>query len=405
MPIYRGRGVDAQGQQGYRYCRADDVAEAYALWHRQGFYVLRIQMEPPVLTRLKERMERFGAEDMAFFLKRLVFSLRSGIPILQALQDMRAEHSKRAMLLLLDDLEQGLLQGMPLSEALTQTRIRTPLALTDWVRIGEEQGRLDDMMEEAANALEEQHRHRQQLMSQLAYPLLVVALMFGVLLLMTLVVIPILGQTYQDLGTEQPLFLTMLLALASFFSGPLGWLMAAAVLLFMLLWYMRLKRRGVSLAIPIAKTMRRMPLLKRLLEWYYYTMFARALGGMLKAGITLPDALQLLEKNHHARFYTAELAQAMRALQRGSSVATALSSCSFVPPLARTLIDTGERTGRLSEAFLHTAQYYDDALKREQALVVKMIEPIAIILLGVIVLVIALGLLLPILDSYQLYLH
>lgn len=128
------------------------------------------------------------------------------------------------------------------------------------------------------------------------------------------------------------------------------------------------------------------------------------MGQMLSSGVPADDAMGAVEGYFNHSLFAEDVGQVKTVLIKGGSLSLAISEAAFVPDLAKQMLLNGERYGRMPEALLNSADYYESTLLEELGLVIRFVEPLAVAALGILVLIMALGLFLPVLDAYRLVL-
>lgn len=404
MDMYKCRFVNQSGNRRKMTIQADSEAHAYELLQSQGYYPIALNKESPLEGYIRKRFRKLPEDETILFAKQVAFSLRSGFSLLETLHHIKNETSKTTFLRFVQQAEQNLLQGMSFSDAIHKTPYAVPQLLIDWAVIGERQGKLDTALDDAAKLLDESRRFKDNLRAQLAYPLLILVLILAVTALVLIIVLPVLAETYFGMYQTLPWYLSLMLYFGKLLPWLLGWL-----LLFLLIAALIKKRMQTFVKHPkmtmLRKQMLKMPVLRDVLRWSTFVPFARVFGQLLASGVSAGDALGMLEKQPSFRFFQHDIAAVNRQLITGQPLSLALQRCSFIPQMAAAMIAMGERSGQLPRVLLESSKHYEERLMSRISFLVKMIEPLTIVLLGIIVLMVALGLFLPLLDSYQVFMR
>ena len=154
--------------------------------------------------------------------------------------------------------------------------------------------------------------------------------------------------------------------------------------------------RGILRALVL-----RVPLLRRYFVLQIYVPFARLFGQMLQSSVPVGDALEEMERYFSRTVFAADVAAVRENMAQGAELSQVLADAVFVPEPARLRLLSGERYGQLSQTLTDSAEYCETILFEELSMWIRLVEPVAIMLLGVFVLFVALGLFLPVLGSYQ----
>ena len=266
--------------------------------------------------------------------------------------------------------------------------------------IGEKQGRLAEVLDEVRAHLEGQERLRRQLYQQLLYPAIVLVALLLVGGFLSLVALPMLARQFMDVTADLPLFMRVFLVLHDFLAAH-GWgvvlTLVAAGAGGVWLWQQRAQHgraalRRLAMAFPLSR--------KWVVLWVYVP-FARLFGQLLRSGVPVGETMMELEEYFASSLFGAEVRVMAEKTQTGGKLSQAIAGATFVPELARQMLLNGERYGRLPEALMDSAAYYEQTIFEELGLWLRFVEPLLVVLLGVLVLLLALGLFVPMLDVYQ----
>lgn len=340
--------------------------------------------------------------ELALFFSQLAMALNSGVPLLEALAPMQREQHNVRMSNLLSCLQEYILAGTAFSEALRR-QDGIPSMVCEWMAIGERQGRLAQTLEEIAAHLENREKMKKQLQQQLLYPLMVLVAVVLVGLFLSLVVMPMMARQFIGINAQGSGALRLFLVGHDFLRTYGG--MVAVILLVggFLLYRQQTHRYGnQSLQMVGRQLVLGLPLLKKYFVLRVYVPFARFLGQMLHAGIPVDEAMCAVQAYFEQSMFAKDVAAIGQIIAKGGSLSLAISDSVFVPVLAKQMLQNGERYGHVSEALLQSATYYESTLLEELQLILRFIEPLAVAMLGMLVLFMALSLFIPVMDAYQM---
>lgn len=387
--------LDAQGRPHLARQKARDAAECCSILAERGIYPVSL-VGVPWSAVLAPRGPR--PRQLAMCFHQLAVALESGVPLLEALHLLREAPAGTRVRQLLARLEAGMLAGRRFSEALQDEPGISPM-LCQWIAIGERQGRLAEVLAEVTRYMEEQVRFKKRLEQQLLYPMIVLTAVLVLGAFLSFGLLPVLTRQFMGFEAEVPGILrAFLLVHDALAAGGWVWLLLAAAVL--LLWGLAARRREQA-GRGWNRLLLRLPLAKDLCVLRWYVPFARLLGQMLMAGVPAGEALAALEQYFARSSFAAEVRAIAQATAHGGKLSQAIAACTLVPPLARQMLYSGERVGRLPEALGESAAYHEEILLERLSLWVRFVEPVAIVILGILVLFLALGLFVPVLDSYQ----
>jgi MSHA biogenesis protein MshG len=329
--------------------------------------------------------------DLLLFSRQLNTLLRAGVPILRALAGLQESATSLAMKTTLQEVRRSLESGIALSMSLAQQSQVFGSFYVALVRVGEMTGQLDEIFLRLYHHLEFELFMRQQVRSALRYPSFVVSAMVAALAVINIMVIPAFATVFQSAGATLPLATRLLMA-TSKFTIDFGWLLAlggVAAGLALRRW-----RATPSGRLRWDELMLRLPVAGRIVRKAMLARFARSLAISLRSGVPIAQALavvaQTVDNQHIAR-----KVEGMRvSVEHGDSILRAAASAGVFTPVVLQMIAVGEETGAVDQLMDDVAELYSNELKTLS----QQLEPILIMFLGVLVLVLALGVFLPVWD-------
>ena len=346
------------------------------------------------LARLMDR-QKAGFLDVLLFSRQMYTLMKAGVPIMRALAGLQESAMNRAFAAVIKDLREALDSGRELSQALARNpKVFGPFYVA-MIRVGETTGRLEEVFLRLFHHLEFQKFMKDQVKAALRYPMFVMLAMAIALVIINLFVIPAFAKVFKNLNTELPLMTRVLIGFSDF---TLAWWpaillgLAAAVVGFRSFVGTAEGRRTwdrLKLKIPVAGKIIRKATLAR---------FARSFALALKSGVPIVQSLSLVGQVVENEFVSRKLEDMRMGVERGESVLrTAIASAIFTPVVLQ-MVMVGEESGSLDDMMEEIADMYQREVEYELKTLSSQIEPIMILILGVLVLILALGVFLPMWD-------
>lgn len=333
--------------------------------------------------------------DLLLFSRQLHTLLKAGVPIIRALNGLQDASVNPALKEVIQDVRESLEGGRELSASLA----RHPKVFTQFyvsmVRVGEATGLLEEIFLRLFEHLEFERFMREQVKSALRYPMFVVIAMTLAIVVINLLVIPEFAKVFKSFGSELPLMTKILLGFSEFMVAYWPWMAGAlfgAVLGFRA-WTATPKGEytwnGIALRIPIAGKILRKAALAR---------FARSFALGMRSGVPVMQALTNSAQTVD-NAYIARAIEGMReSVERGESVLRAALSSAIFTPVVLQMVAVGEESGALDDMMDEIGEMYQREVEYELKTLGQQIEPILIVSLGIMVLVLALGVFLPMWD-------
>ncbi len=348
--------------------------------------------KPPLLSiaLFKEPIKHV---DILLFSRQMHTLLKAGVPLMRTLTGLQESGTNETMKELLQDLRESLDSGRELSVAMARHPKVFTLFYLSMVRVGEMTGRLEDIFLRLFEHMEFERFMSEQVKSALRYPTFVVAAMVIAMFLVNLFVIPTFAKVFEGFNTELPFLTRLLLGVSAFTMAwwhvMLGGLMAAifGFRSFIstekgLLWWDRLK-----LNFPIAGKIIRKATLAR---------FARSFALASRSGVPIMQVLNTVAQTVDNAYIAGKVTGMREGVERGESILRTASNSKVFTPMVVQMIAIGEESGALDDMMEEIAEMYQNEVEYELKSLAQQIEPILIVALGVMVLILALGIFLPI---------
>ncbi len=344
----------------------------------------------PVLFRSK-----VGHVDLLLFSRQMHTLLKAGVPIMRALAGLQESSTNQAMKEVIRDVRESLEAGRELSVALARHPRVFSGFYVSMVRVGETTGLLDEIFLRLFDHLDFERFMREQVKSALRYPTFVVLAMAAAIIVINLFVIPAFAKVFQGFGAELPLMTRVLIGFSDFMVAwwPALLVIGAGLMTAFRLWVATPKGRydweGIALRIPIAGKIVRKAALAR---------FARSFALGTRSGVpvmmALTNSAQTVDNSYIAR----RIENMRDAVERGESVLRAALSVGIFTPVVLQMVAVGEESGAIDDMMEEIGQMYQREVEYELKTLGQQIEPVLIVALGVLVLILALGVFLPMWD-------
>lgn len=333
--------------------------------------------------------------DVLLFSRQIYTLLRAGVPIMRALAGLQESSTNSAMRGVLQDVRESLDSGRELSLSLARhPKVFSPFYLS-MVRVGEMTGRLEEVFIRLFDHLAFERFMKDQVKSALRYPSFVVAAMALALVVVNIFVIPAFAKVFKGFGAELPFMTRLLIGFSDFMLNWWHALLLGIITAAFAFNAWRKTRKGrydwdrFKLKIPIAGKIVRKATLAR---------FAASFALASRSGVPIIQALtNVAETVDNA--YIADKVEKMRdGVERGESILRTSIAAGVFTPVVLQMIAVGEESGALDDMMKEVADMYQSEVEYELKTLAQQIEPILIISLGIMVLILALGIFLPLWD-------
>jgi MSHA biogenesis protein MshG len=340
--------------------------------------------------------------DVQLFSRQMYTLLKAGVPIMRGLAGLQESTRNRSFAIVLRDMRESLDAGRELSASMRRhPRVFNPFYIS-MVRVGETTGNLDEIFLRLFDQLEFEREMRSRVRTALRYPIFVIVAMVAAMAVINLFVIPAFAKVYAGFHAELPLMTQMLIATSNFtvrFWPLILATIAGAVLAF------RLYIATPNGAYRWDKAKLRIPINGKILLKSALARFSRSFALASRSGVPVVQGLNVVAQTVDNKYIESRIEQIRDGVERGESILRTATTTGVFTPVVLQMIAVGEETGELDSLMEEVADMYEREVDYELKTLSSQIEPILVLLLGVMVLILALGVFLPIWDLGKVVLH
>jgi len=405
MPVYNYKALKDDGGSDAGVIDADSPKDARLKLKNRRLHVTDLQTlgggeEKGGNGGLRRPRFKFFArrrpDQIAMLTRQLATLLGSGIPMIGAITAIIDQVEYRDLKAALMDVREKVSQGGSLSDAMGGHPICFSELYVNMVRAGEAGGNLDKVLFRVADYMHAQNRTRAKVMAALTYPLIMLLIGTGVVVILLTYVVPKIMEVIQKQGKAAlPLPTEILLALSGFMGRYWWLLLAIGVGVAVLFAHARTTKAG-RLWIDTMKL--RIPVLGNLLKKSSISRFAITFATLLESGLPVLEAMGVVRKVVDNELLAETLDMVRQKIAEGADIATPLKQSKVFPPVVGYMIGVGEESGRLEELLKKTAEAYDEEVDVAAQKMTSLLEPLMIVVMSVVVGFIVLAILLPILE-------
>ncbi len=401
MALYSYEAFSKAGKKIHGVIDASSISSVKEQLAKQGLFPITISPTSPIarygiLGRIFRRS--VTVKEKILFTKQLAILLKSGIPLLQAIE-LLTDQFEGQLRIILVNVKDNIKEGISLADALKKYPRVFETIYIQLVRAGEASGQLEIILERLTEYLERREELAKKVRGALQYPLMqlvVAGLVVGILLTF---VVPQMTENFVAQGKKLPGPTQFLVTISNFITGHYFILIGSLIALVSLFMYWRSTPKG---AYALDKLKLRLPLIKYLSKTNAVVQFSYTLGMLLEGGVHLSEALDIVVQITDNRILADALNKARDKIVKQGKIAQYLEQTGIFPPIAIYLIKTGEQTGQLDSMLLTVAQNYEEELKELTDRLTALLGPLMLIVMAVIVGFIVLAVALPVMQMGQL---
>jgi len=367
---------------------ASSQAEALSQLRGQNLTVMSMRQEASRRglalfgRKLGKPRARVGIDDMVLFTRQLSTMISAGIPLLEALEILAEQVENKGFSAVIDDVVTRVRSGSDMSAALSEYPRIFPTIYTNMVRAGEASGQLDEILDRLAEYQEATARLRREIKSAMTYPAISLVLIVSIAMFLMLFIVPKFNDIYVGLDIEIPTLTAVMMNTALYmrahfwygFLGVIGLVVALVI-------YLRTEIGGrqwdwLKLKLPVFGPLFQKVALSR---------FSRTFATLIKSGVPILGALEIVAGTAGNRIVAEAVDNARESVRQGESLAPPLAESSVFPPMVTRMIAIGERSGALEQLLNKISQFYDEQVQATIESLTSLIEPIMILVMGIIV--------------------
>lgn len=339
-------------------------------------------------------------KDLIFSLAQLSTYIKSGIPLVEALNILIRQVEKKAYKSILRDVTYDLTVGESFSSALEKRGNAFPKLLINMVKASELTGELPEALDDMVNYYTEAEETRKEMISALTYPSIVFIMTLAVLTFVMVYVVPKFVDMYNSMdSSEIPKFTLIVMNVSEYLQANIVWIILVFILVILLTMY--LYKNVKVIRTLIQWILMHIPVVKDVIIYNEVTMFSKTLASLLSHNVYITDSMDILNKVTNNEFYKMMILDTVANLARGNSISLAFKDQWAFPIPAYEMIVTGEKTGQLAEMMGKVSTYYQSLHKTTVSRIKTLVEPLLIVFLTFGVGVILLAVIIPMFNMYQ----
>lgn len=396
MALYYYAAISREGKRVTGYLDAPTTQGAREQLGRMGIFPTKIELAPARTQTVPwyKRMFQRGVslKDKVFFTKQLAVLLRSGIPLVQAL-DLLIEQTEGTLKSIVISLRDDLKEGRSLADGLQKFPNVFDTIYIQLVRAGEATGKLEVILERLTDYLERREEIRKKVRGALRYPLFQLGIILLVVIGLLTFVVPQIAGVFAGQNIALPFITRALMATSNFLTGH--YIILASIILLIAAAFSFWKSTP-SGAYTLDKIKLRLPLIGYFARTGAIVQFSRTLGMLAEGGVNLAESLGIVVKIVDNKVLKAELEKARENIIKQGKIAHYLKETGMFPPVATYLINTGEQSGQLDKMLLTVARYFEDDLRETADTLSSLLGPAMLVIMFIVVGVVIAAVMLPI---------
>ena len=374
---------------------ASSKEAAALLLQKYNIFVTSIKERTPLILRTENIsfLNKVSKKDLAIFSRQLAVLMQSRVPVTQSLKSLAVQTKNSSFKEKVFKISQLVEEGNPLSGAFATFPEVFNVFYVSLIKTGEASGKISDSLNYLSEHLEREHDIQSQITGAMIYPIFVISVLFAVIPMVIFFVMPRLVDLLKETTKKPPVFTQMMIDFYGFLANY-GWVLLVGFffLALFIIYYFTTKegkKRYDELSLKI-------PFFGGFLKKIFLIRFAENISTLISAGLSINNALKITRDTVGNSVYKKIITETEERVSEGEKISSVLVKYpDYAPPFVVQMIQVGEETGTLDKNLMQIVNFYEKEVKRAVETFTVMLEPILIIVLGVIVALLAVSVIEP----------
>jgi len=403
MAVYKYKALNNKGKTITGVIDADSTQEARVKLREEDVFITDL-FETTAVQEKKSSANivlfaRIRPIEISVMTRQISTLLNAGIPLVEALSAVIDQIDNKGLQKIMSQVRESVREGMSFADALSRHPRAFSHLMVNMIRSGESSGSLEIVLLRLADFLEQQVELKRKVTSALIYPTVTISIALIVLLFLLVYVVPSVTQIFADMKQALPLPTAILIAISRF-TQNYWWLFL--LLIIAIFSGIKAYTRTDDGRIHFDRLKLKLPLFGSLVRKIAITRFSRTLGTLLKNGVPLMNALEIVKNVVGNKILEQTIDDARTHIGEGSTIHDPLKRSGVFPPIVIHMIFVGEKSGTLEDMLNKVADMTDNEINSTINTLTSLLEPIMIVGLALVVGFIVLSILLPIFEINQL---
>ncbi|MBC5998007.1 type II secretion system F family protein [Romboutsia ilealis] len=398
MPKFEYRAISPSGEKITGIHESNSKFEITDMLRSNGYYPLKIEEKIESRNIEINIFQKITIKDIAIFCRQFYTMLDAGLTVNAALEILAQQTPNKKLKDIIKLVEDDVKRGETLSSAMGKYQDAFPNLLINMIEVGEESGNLDTIMLRMSDQYEKDNKINNKVRVAMIYPSILAVVAALVVAVLMVFVIPSFMETFESMGTELPAITKLLMSISGFISSNILFITLTIVILSVLFRIYAKTEHGMQ---TIGYLKLNLPIIDKLNEKIIVSRFTRTMSLLMSSGIPMIRSLELIADIVGNKIAEEIILKMRESVVRGEGIYKPISKSNIFPKMMATMVKIGEESGTLDDIMYKTADFYDDELESQIQATSAMIEPILIVVMGVVVGFIVVSIMLPMTSMYD----
>jgi len=385
-------GTDRRGSRHKGEIIGASSALVKADLRRQGISPLKVKKKPTSLFSAGKK--RIKSKDIAVFSRQLATMMSAGVPLVQAFEIISKSNDHSGMQTLISAIKIEIEGGSSLGQALKKHPNVFDDLFCNLVKAGEQAGILENLLNKIATYKEKTEVLKSKIKKALIYPIGVLTVAFVVTVLLLVWVVPQFDKLFSSFGADLPAFTKLVVTMSEFVQE--WWLIIFGSVITMIYLFISARKKSKSFAVVVDRTLLKLPIVGTILMKAAVARYSRTLGTMFAAGVPLVEAMESVAGATGNHVFSEAVLKMRDEISTGQPLQTAMAQSKLFPSMTVQMVAIGEESGSLDAMLNKVAEFYEQEVDDAVDNMSSLMEPLIMVVLGVIIGGLVLAMYLPI---------
>lgn len=406
MPTFQYEAMDSTGLEVKDTIEAPSEAEAQTMIREKGFYVTKIREQErkkkaqAAKKKADDRKKAFTIggvrpKQLTLFTRQLSTLQDAGLPVLRSLRILEGQNKPGALRNALMDVIEDIESGQTLSDSMARQPKAFDNLYCNMVKAGEAGGALEVILQRLAEFQEKSQSLKRKIIGAMIYPVAVITVAVGIVSFIMIFIIPKFKEIFEGFDLDLPVMTTILIDASDYLSNY--WYMIPIVPIVFWLSIKIIKKNKTGHFVADWMSLR-IPLIGKILHMGVIARVTRTLGTLIASGVPILEGLIISRDTAGNAVFVRAFDNIYAAIREGETIAVPLREAKIVDDMVVNMVDVGEETGALDDMLYKVADVYDEEVEVRVEALVSLLEPIMVVVLGLIVGFIVIALFLPLVQ-------
>ncbi len=383
MPKYFYTAQSLTGESKSGILEAKDEHQLARTLRQEGLILIRAEPE----EKLKEKKFKISLPSLGvsltekiFFTRNLQVMISAGLPLPRALETLANQAKSQKFKMALLRIRDEVIKGESFSDSLAKYPDIFSELFQSMVKVGEESGTLEEVLKTLSRQMEREHDLRSKVKGAMIYPAIIILAMIGIGILMLVMVVPKLAETFEELAIELPIITKIVISFANFLIQK--WYLVIIILLAIIFLFWQAMKTKTGKRIIDTFTLK-IPIISSIVQKTNSAYTVRTLSSLISAGVPIVRSLEITSGTLGNIYYKSAIAEAAEKVRKGEKISEALKPYENIyPPIVIQMIAVGEETGETSNLLAQLAEFFEEEVSNATKNLASVIEPVLMIIIG-----------------------